>query len=75
MATLVVQREQLGQLFSMAVATGILRSAVPAFVGQGMTTRYYLRHGRDDAAAQAATADYEVAKLVQQAIADIVFCY
>ena len=69
-----MQREELGQLSAMAMAAGVLRSAVRAFVGQGMTTRDYLRHGRDGAAAQAATADYEVAQLVQQAIANIVFC-
>jgi hypothetical protein len=57
----------------MSLTVGTFRAALGTLVRQGMATRYDLRNRRNSAVSQAATANHEVAQLVEQSVADVVF--
>jgi len=70
---LAAQGQQFRKLATVPVTLGILGPALCTFVGQRMPPRDDLWNGRYGAVTQATTANHEIAQLVEQAIADVVF--
>jgi hypothetical protein len=72
-ASLAVQSQELGRFVTVVAQREIPGTAVRTLVRERMPDRNQLWHRRYLTLSQAATTDYELAQLVQQPIADIVF--